>query len=71
MRTACLLSLLAFAVVVAAGCSTAARAPAKVDDIRVKQFSDRGYLSDAQYRITTAYATWHDGNSDGSGGRAS
>jgi pimeloyl-ACP methyl ester carboxylesterase len=32
--------------------------PPKVDDVRVKQFSGRGYLTDDRYSIATTFANW-------------
>jgi dienelactone hydrolase len=39
------------------GCST--HAPPKVDDMRVKQFTGRGYLTDDRFSIATTFSTWN------------
>lgn len=52
---------LALAIALLAGCGT--HAPLKADEMQVKQFSGKGYLTDDQFSIATSYASWQNGNS--------
>ena len=43
-----------------AGCAT--HAPPKVDEARVKQFAERGYVTDEHFSIATTFSTWNVGD---------